>query len=654
MGGLQFLSMGWLYAAPAFIGALVLLYFLKLKRREVAISSTYLWQTALDDMRVNSPLQRLRMNLLLILQLLALILILLALARPVSSLTGAKGTDAILLIDVSASMNATDGDSTGATRFQRAVEEANRVVDGMGLGDRAIVIAFSDEARVLTDMTESQATLRKALKDLKPTDRPTKLAGALHRVRALINKDDRTPQLFVFSDGRVGSLAGVSLEKEIPLNYVKIGSKADNVGIVGLDVHMASGLGDETRVFVSVKNHGARSETFGIDFHIDDQMLRSRELTLGPGGQASVPFDAPLLQEGQDQKVRRVKVSLDHADALPTDNVAHALLRPREPIRVLLVTDMEIGGNVFLQRALSEDPRVAKTKAGTVPILSPAKLDPEDPDLLGYQVIVLDRATPKALPPGNYLCFGARPPFPGFKDLGQVENSKVLDWDETHPVARFVNFGSLIMPTSRRFKVRKKDKVIVRATYGPLLIDARDGDRRALVCAFDLMALPVEGAWTFDPSFPIFLANVVRILGGDEGKGSKSQLVTTGEVAELRFPPTTTHVKVDPPHGEPYESKILEGDEVLHVTGIDRTGLYAATFRDANQTALQTRQFAANLVDSEESQVAPAENLVVEDRAVKGEEEARDSNRELWRWLVAAALTLVMLEWWIYNRRVFI
>ena len=62
--------------------AVVLLYFLKRKRNEHVISSTLLWKQATQDLRVNSPFQRLRKNLLLLLQLLILALVVFALAGP--------------------------------------------------------------------------------------------------------------------------------------------------------------------------------------------------------------------------------------------------------------------------------------------------------------------------------------------------------------------------------------------------------------------------------------------------------------------------------------------------------------------------------------------------------------------------------------------
>ncbi len=652
---MEFLSTGWLLAAPGFLGALVLLYFLKLKRREVQVGSTFLWKQALDDLRVNSPFQRLRMNLLLLLQLLALLLLLLALARPVSSLGGLRGTDAVLLVDVSASMQARDGGPGGMTRLERAKAEARRVIEDLSFGDRATVIAFADDVRALTDLTDSKATLLQALEGLVATDRPTRLAPAIERARTLVERGDRgerDPEVYVFSDGRVGSLEGAALDEDVPFLYVRVGEAEANVGIVGVDVHTAAGYEEETRVFASVINTGHAARTLGIDLYVDDELVGSRELALAPGGVVSAAFETPFL--GETGESRRVRLALDTdpaEEALTADDVAHALVRPPAPSRVLLVT----GGNVFLQSALSEDPQVRKTPAGGVPILAPEAFSPSDPALLDYDLIVLDRVTPEALPPGNYLCFGAAPPLPGLEDLGQIEWTEVLDWDETHPVARFVNFATLVLPTARRFKLRERDHVVVRSTLGPLVVDVREGDRRAIVCAFDLLALPIEGAWTFDPSFPIFLNNAVRALSASGRRDPRSLLVRTADQAELRFPPTAGAYEVTPPVGPTRTVKILPGDDLARVTGLDRAGLYGVTFLERETNArLGSATFAANLLDADESAITPVPELKVEGRTVKGTEEATETNRDMWKWAALAALAFVMLEWWVYNRRVFL
>src|SRR5205085_3608932 len=77
---------------------IIVLYMLKLRRREVEVSSTILWQLLMRDREANAPWQRLRRNLLLMLQLLLLIALVLALARPFWRVpTVASGTLVVLL-----------------------------------------------------------------------------------------------------------------------------------------------------------------------------------------------------------------------------------------------------------------------------------------------------------------------------------------------------------------------------------------------------------------------------------------------------------------------------------------------------------------------------------------------------------------------------
>ena len=127
---MNFLSpMTALIAAGITVPLLVSLYFLKLRRRRVTISSTLLWKKAIQDMQVNAPFQRLRRNLLLLLQLLVLAALLIALARPTLRGMAQPGDRMVILIDHSASMNATD---ISPTRLDESKKRALELIDRPG------------------------------------------------------------------------------------------------------------------------------------------------------------------------------------------------------------------------------------------------------------------------------------------------------------------------------------------------------------------------------------------------------------------------------------------------------------------------------------------------------------------------------------------
>src|SRR5580704_10016811 len=149
----------WLVLA-AIPPAIVLLYFLKLKRQPLEVPSTYLWQRSIEDLHVNSIWQRLRRNLLLLLQLLIVLLAILALLRPGWRGTKLLDTRSIFLIDNSASMNATD---VSPTRLDEAKRRIGELIDQMDSGAVAMLISFSDSARVEQSFTDNRRLLRRQL-----------------------------------------------------------------------------------------------------------------------------------------------------------------------------------------------------------------------------------------------------------------------------------------------------------------------------------------------------------------------------------------------------------------------------------------------------------------------------------------------------------
>src|SRR5437773_755208 len=86
--------------------AIMLLYFLKLKRKPLAVPSTLLWRKSIEDLHVNSLFQWLRQNVLLLLQLLAVLMLMYGLLAPRFHAAAGHGKHYILMIDNSASMSA--------------------------------------------------------------------------------------------------------------------------------------------------------------------------------------------------------------------------------------------------------------------------------------------------------------------------------------------------------------------------------------------------------------------------------------------------------------------------------------------------------------------------------------------------------------------
>src|SRR5437763_16000709 len=120
--------MGFLSAEAFIVGAVLLLavlstYLLKPSRPTRRVSSTFLWLAAFHEMQADRPWRRVPPSMLLLLQLLALAAIVAALARPFTLRADASGLDAIVLLDVSASTQATDVVPTRFGAARAKIEE---------------------------------------------------------------------------------------------------------------------------------------------------------------------------------------------------------------------------------------------------------------------------------------------------------------------------------------------------------------------------------------------------------------------------------------------------------------------------------------------------------------------------------------------------
>src|SRR5437879_12620291 len=114
------------FVFAASIPVVVLFYLFKRNRVVKLVSSTLLWQHFLAETQSSAPFQKLRKNWLLILQIILLTLAVLALARPYFATKAKPAQLRVVILDASASMQATD---QAAPRFEKARATAHTRAD---------------------------------------------------------------------------------------------------------------------------------------------------------------------------------------------------------------------------------------------------------------------------------------------------------------------------------------------------------------------------------------------------------------------------------------------------------------------------------------------------------------------------------------------
>ncbi len=698
-----------LFAVPPLI---ILLYFLRLKRKPIAVSSTYLWKKSIEDLHVNRLMQWLRRNVLLLLQLLAVLALIYAALGPRLHGRQSSGKHYILIVDNSASMNATD---VQPTRLDWAKAQAQKEIDAAADGDTGMVIVFNSTAEILQSYTTNRDELRAAVRRIEPTQKPTRIDEALALAASLANPQKSTDNLAVvpadvepgkerqyvpiegipaevhlFSDGRFPTpdfaLSNLSLALHVPpAETDHIHSK--NLGITRVDVERGwqkappDDVVDSTdsmpriterdaedpnklTVYASVKNY--RNTDIGpftlrLEVFADgDRLIRSyaRTVTMKPMAQQgtlgrTVCFYVTDVPEGAD---RTLKLTIEDKDAFPLDDAVWLTFGVVRKAKVLIVTP----DNNFLLRAFFES---ASNKAlAEVTWLKPGEL--AMPDYLSpardgkYDLVIFDRCAPASedqMPAANTLFIGQPPPpyklEPG--DPRSVTTSRgpvVQGWDDRHPLMTSLR-GLYDIGIDESFKLPDLPdgaRKLIEADRGHVLLLAVPRSTFTdLVLTFALISRDGKWntRWPLENSFVLFLRNVLLGLGNVRDASAEEPTLPGKE--KLLRPGSAKSLTVTKPGGARKSFDRGNRPDYLY-SDTDTIGVYTAEWDD------QTRRFAVNLfptTEHDEGDLAPVSEVTIGSQTIVAGE-ARKQPRDLWKYAVLIGLIVVLVEWWVYNKRV--
>lgn len=638
---------------------IVIFYILKIRLRRQPVSTVMFWQQVLDEQNPRSIWQRLRHFVSLLLQLAMLALLALAVADPYFFWEVRSARRIVVVIDNSASMNATD---VKPNRLSEAKRQAEQLIAGMRHRDEFALVAAGTQPQVVVGFTSRQKTVSSAVQSLAATDGPSHIAEAVALGRRLLGErqDGKQQQVVVFTDGRfegVEELARSLTPQPAPdapstpstaapadsLAEVKlqiIGTRAGNVGITQFQVRrsLVDPLGYE--ILAEVTNASDQPSECRFEVELNDEPIDVVPLKLEAGGKWSQVFEKTSAGGGH----LVAQLTLD--DALAADNTASAVLPKREIQPVILVTS----GNLFLQKVFEVNPLVKLTVVSEAPATIPPGT-----------VVVYHRVTPDKIPPGLAFIIDPANATNLFGIGEQIANPIVTKQDKDSPLMSHVRLDNVLMPEARALTPTQTEQTQVLAeavTKEPLFFAVNRPQGRVLVLTVNLD----KGDLPLRTAFPITVANALHWFAGN--KGDLREALPAGALATVTGndfvrPAKSKTLMLRSPTGE--LKPLPVNSDKMTLGPLDHCGVWNIVEETASDSTKPPGtkaeqpppllEVACNLSSAPETDIRPLEELLSTTNSVSPVLAGLGS-RPIWFWLLLAGLILTTVEWAMYQRRV--
>ena len=605
---------------------LILFYFLKLRRPRFDIPSLALWRQVISDQRVNSPFQKFKRNLLLLLQILLLCSLIFGAMQPYLSQGTEHAQYLPVLIDTSASMAAMDAPN-GKSRLDEAKAKVGKLIDDLLADQRLCLISINSTARKLTDFTDNKRLLKEALGRLEISQVPSRLEDGLRMAQAM-SRVQQIETVVLISDGNVPP----NIEFELPykLNFQKLDSGGANVGITDFN---------------------ARRSRTGWDVFARIEGTKKSDSSSGPPT-AKTLCEYELLQNGQSIKQETVaidggkaerlvfKVSTtlatslelrlkpDEFDSLASDNVAFLELPAPRPLTVYCPRQMETYRNalenipdVNLYPGNDNEPRTVDLKFAEGPI----SVGPESRVTFNVGFVPEDLANLVELVTGQ---------------------TEVVDWRRTAPLLQHVQLldvqiaddPKLAKGVSERDFEKAGYEILAQSRSGPLILE-RDLEGRL---DYQFLFHTDRSSLVYRVGFPILIQNITQIAA-QRANLLDAKAHPTGMLPIQRITPET-EVHISGPNGHS-ETARSDKNGFLSGMGAPYVGPYEITGTP------EPIKVGVSLLSSSETGLTSAEKLMFPEVSVSAAATVLKTDQPLWRWFAGAGLVFLLLEWWYFQKR---
>lgn len=327
-------------------GIPLLLHLLNLRRLKTIDFGTLRFLQELQQKQVRKL--RLQQILLLIIRTLVVVCAVLALSRPTIESTlpllGATSrSSVIILVDNSASMEATDG---GGPRIDQAKKIVRQIIAGLRDGDEVVVLPMTGtDPDLQVDFTRTFPAALEQVDQIKPTDGTANLAEALRSASPLLDKALHAhKEVYVVSDAqqsiswRSMGDSGVVIRQDPSLFLVRVGNGQQglepNLSVDSINVLTKLFQADKPVEIEAFIRNGSDRDIEGalVSLAFDGRRIAQTTVDVAARSTRSVAIAASPQRTG----LIAASVELE-SDAIDRDNMRYAGLLIPTPSRVALI-----------------------------------------------------------------------------------------------------------------------------------------------------------------------------------------------------------------------------------------------------------------------------------------------------------------------------
>ena len=355
------------------IPLLILLYILKRKYREEVISSTLLWNEVYKNTRANTPWEKLRKNIMLLLQIIILLLLILSLMRPFLNFGGKTYKNIILVIDNTASMSAEYGDGT---RLDEAKKLAKEFLASTKDYTNTYIIAFDGNSNLLQNGDFDKEVSNDIISSISQSYNSGDINETLSFVKAIGEGIEEDYEVIAITD-KDFSLGDVN-GKVVSLANSGVNASIDNISHKFLE--------DSVRVIATITNRGTGDYQGDFSLYDGEELISVEALDLKEGENKTLTFDLSSI------KSETLRGELSRKDMIAGDNTYNHVVGKKKVNKVLIVTEQ----NLFLEKAFSNIQNTEVYKTNNASNLTSAD---------NYDLYVFDGVTPDIMPSKGSILF---------------------------------------------------------------------------------------------------------------------------------------------------------------------------------------------------------------------------------------------------------